>query len=285
MTTQRSNQLDPSRALLMDPASALHLVQALHYELDLQQLLIHLFGQFNNLTGAHGMIFEAAQRDVQSITLGHASGHHASYRLDYEQDPLGVLNVYFPRRATQHDLEACEELVALGFTALRNAILIGQARNNQALALQAPTPSSTRHDALILLELDQLQQLRNTYGTDWTQTVMTSVQDQLSGGLRQADGVYQISDDQIAVLLPNTAEDKILSVAAKIRVLVSSLHLSAGLEEQLTVSMGISDARDGAAPATVMNKARQALHDAQTQGRNETVVYRERATVALGNFG
>ena len=54
----------------------------------------------------------------------------------------------------------------------------------------------------------------------------SSVHSQIKSGLRHADGVYQIADELIAVLLPNTTMQQASEVAAKIRILVSSLHLS-----------------------------------------------------------
>ena len=111
---------------------------------------------------------------------------------------------------------------------------------------------------------------------------MNSVHGQIKEGLRQADGVYQISDELIAVLLPNTSRKQATEVAEKIRVLVSSLHLSGGVNDQLTACMGVSDAKLAATAEEVMANAKVALASAQNQGRNTIQAYDEALVDKLG---
>jgi GGDEF domain-containing protein len=100
--------------------------------------------------------------------------------------------------------------------------------------------------------------------------------------LRDADGVYHIGDDLIAVLLPNTTGGRAEDVAKKVRALIASLHLRDGggdgggggeLSQQLTACMGLADARTVATAEEVMDHAKQALRKAQTAGANQINIY------------
>ena len=98
---------------------------------------------------------------------------------------------------------------------------------------------------------------------------MTSVQGQLSEGLREADGVFQIDDELLAVLLPRTSTGRAADVADKLRVLIASLHLKNGkVTRQLTACMGISGTRHATSAETVLDQARGALDEACREGPN-----------------
>ena len=108
---------------------------------------------------------------------------------------------------------------------------------------------------------------------------MVSAHKQIRDGLRNADCVYHIDDNMIAVLLPNTTLRQAQEVAKKIRLLIASLHLrSNDLQQQFTACMGVADASLATIAEQVMIQARKALSAAQADGSNQIMVYSERPT-------
>ncbi len=173
----------------------------------------------------------------------------------------------------------------MAFASLRNAVTTLELRNQpapltnaeqKAIAAVAPRPKEQKTDALILLALDDYPTIKSRDGDEWAQILMSTVHEQVREGLRQADGVYQIGDDLIAVLLPNTTSAQAEEVARKVRALIASLHLRGDeIPQQLTACMGLADATLAVTAEDVMANARVALSHAQAKGHNEIVFYSE----------
>ncbi len=264
----------PSSVVHFDDRTALHLTQALHHETRLSGVLELIFSQLNRLTGAQGLSFEPAAEDegaFQTLKLGKTAHHHVEYNLSVQDTRVGRLTLWFPARKNEQEIQTCEDLLGLAITALRNAVLLQRLQ-----PAEASTADAERSDAVLLITLDDYASMERTDGIEWASVVMGTVHQQIKDGLRNADGVYQISDEYIAVLLPSTTIDQALAVADKVRVLIASLHLRANdVEQQLTACMGLADARLAATAEEVMANAKVALGEAQARGRNHIQCYDE----------
>ncbi len=267
-----------------DKSVALNLVQAFHRELDLGRLLELLYSQAQAVVRAVGLHYRnrEVEDDVIDLLVADRGRHTASYNLTYAEEKLGELIVHFDTRVTEETLETTEDLIALVMSPIRNAL-----RHRSAL-LSHPTPqvfadidapgaalTPGSDDCLILLKLDGLGQVRQRDGDAWAQTLLQSAHNQIREGLRGADGVFQIDGDTLAIVLPHTPSEPALDVAAKIRILISSLHLKDGVvTQQLTACMGIASTRHASSASEVLDQAREALDDAERKGPNEMVIYR-----------
>ncbi len=270
----------PSSVVHFDDRTALHLTQALHHETRLAGVLELIFSQLHRLTGAQGLTFEPApehEETAQKLELGKTAHHHVEYNLSVQDTAVGKLTIWFPARKNEHEIQTCEDLLGLAITALRNAVLLERAQ-----PAETEKPETVRADALLLITLDDYADMERADGLEWANVVMGTVHQQIKDGLRNADGVYQISDEYIAVLLPNTTVEQALAVAEKVRVLIASLHLRANdVEQQLTACMGLADARLAATAEEVMANAKVALGEAQAKGRNQIQCYDETLVEAL----
>ena len=95
------------------------------------------------------------------------------------------------------------------------------------------------------------------------------LQAQIADGLREADSVYQIDGELLAILLPKTSVDQAAEVTKKVRVLVAGLHLTEGINStQLTACMGISGTKDANTAEEVFASAKEALRLAKAEGTN-----------------
>ena len=283
MAQEKTRAFNSNSAVLFDDRTALHLTQAFHQEESLEELLTLAFQQLSALCHAVGLLYrhDGLQLQVEIGKIGHER-HHAEYNLDINGRALGSLTLFFSRRQNDHEVQTCEDLLALMFTALNNAIRIIEIRGEERtlIAEDSTLTAEEKSDALILVALDGYPNMRDRDGDEWIQVLMSSVHSQIKSGLRHADGVYQIADELIAVLLPNTTMQQASEVAAKIRILVSSLHLSGSTDAQLTACMGISDARLAKTAEEVMANAKSALRQAQEDGVNTICAFDERMAAA-----
>jgi diguanylate cyclase (GGDEF)-like protein len=298
MAYQGQTYRDRNGLTHFDAEAALHLVQAFHRELDLERFLGTLFSQMNVLTDARGIRFEYRDLGID-VLVGQRERHTAEYNLTYSDDDLGTLTLFFARRAQEQDIQTVEDLLALVVTAIRNCLTVVALQNetkpHQAAAPETSTPSSNqsapnqsasseedqqslredrKSDALILIALDDYDAIKSRDGEAWANTIMSSMHSEILSGLRTSDGVYQISEALVAVLLPNTTLTTAEEVATKIRGLIAGLHLNSENQDQrLTACMGITNAEHAVTADDVMTNARSALTKAQAQGADRIEVF------------
>ena len=257
-----------------EPDVALNLVQAFHRHLQLQPLLELFFTQAQAIVQAVGVHYRNPTSGID-LFLAEEGRHTASYNLSFQDENLGELVCHFSRRVNEETLETAEDLIALLMSALRNALRFRAAAQGQGGSMPLTGEASLTpggNDSLLLLKLDGFDEVLARDGKAWAQTLLKSVHTQLSEGLRTADAVFQIDDQTLAVVLPQTSWQRAEEVAAKLRVLVASLHLKDGeVTQQLTACMGIAGTADAASAEEVLTRARQALEAAQGQGPNATV--------------
>lgn len=273
-----------------DDRTALHLVQAFAQEVELEGLLKLLYSQLKATSELRGMQFIHQPLSVD-LAFGNQDRHTADYNLSFRDIQLGKLVLYFARRQSDESIQTCEDLIAMAFPSLRNAVTMLELRGKasqgitqaerQTIAEVSPLASEPKTDALILLALDDYPDIKSRDGEEWAQILMSSVHEQIREGLRKADSVYHIGDDLIAVLLPHTTNSQAENVAKKIRMLIASLHLRGDeITEQLTACMGMSDATSAVTAEEVMEHAKLALAAAQAEGRNQISIYRTLQTSA-----
>jgi diguanylate cyclase (GGDEF)-like protein len=275
----RLQPLDTPPAL--ETELALSLVQAFHRHLEVEAVIGVLWSRGATLIRASGLCY---RHPGQGLEVQFGSGRHtASYDLAYQGETLGEVVFHFQRRVDEATLAVAESLVSLAVPALRNAL----AHRAVLEAAEAPPPAAgsdaaaangapASDDALVLVALDGHDEVRVRHGDTWADTLVQSVQEQIREGLRDADSVFQIGENLLAVLLPHTTETAALDVAAKIRVLIAGLHLKDGrLTSQLTACMGVTGARRGRTPGAVLALAREALERARREGPNAIRAYRE----------
>ncbi len=256
--------------------AAIQLVQAFHQQLDLDTLLELFLRQANALANSTGLIFEAENAGLRRA-LGVTRKHQVRYNLQWPEIQLGSLTLFFDTRAPEHALSTAEDLIALVAGALKNAVTHSQARAAQPATTLADSERSVhqalaavpKSDSLILVALDGFAELQNNSGPAWAQAVLDSVQSVLNDALREADGVFQIREGLLAVLLPGTHNEAAEQVAQKICVHIASLHLASDrIGEQLTACMGIATSKPGDSAKDVLARAEQTLHLAQMNGPN-----------------
>lgn len=274
----------PQSVATFNAEEALHLVQAFHRQLRIKPLLELFHRQAETLMPLVGMQY-ISPADIETFRHGDRTDHFAQFRVRWHDNAvLGEMLFYFAEPQQDAVVQTAEDLVALMASPLNNAWQHESAL--EAVQLDIPVvPEAPRHntddlvpfgepqlptdrtDTLLLIGLDSYQQLLQSNGIAWAQAVLQSVQQQVRNGLREADGVFQIDDGLLALLLPRTDHSAATAVAGKVSSLIAGLQLaSTEQDDGLTACMGIAVSRDADSAETVLERAERALEEARQQG-------------------
>lgn len=272
ITTLRTSQ----SVRFFDNAVALSLVQAFHRHLDIDSLLELFYAQATATLRVVGMGFKDPD-GVYSFEFGESGRHTTRYNLTYQETKLGEIVFHFTRRASEDTLATAEDLASLVMSPINNALIYARARRSapeqpkptDAGQGQVPPIAPGNDDSLVLVSLDGFAEIQDSDGPQWAQALVSSMQKQIRDGLREADNVYQIDGELLAVLLPRTSVDRATEVTRKVRVLIAGLHLKDGVETtQLTACMGIAGTKHASTAEEVFASAKEALALARAEGPN-----------------
>jgi diguanylate cyclase (GGDEF)-like protein len=126
--------------------------------------------------------------------------------------------------------------------------------------------------SVMLLEIDNFKAINDLHGTQKGDDILKEIARMLQSTLRQSDLIARYGGDEYILLLPNTAKEGGMSVAEKLRGLISKAR-PAGVP--LTVSVGgAEDTMKDNAEQELQNLIRYAegnLIVAKTNGKNQVV--------------
>jgi len=128
--------------------------------------------------------------------------------------------------------------------------------------------------ALVLADVDHFESYINSYGRKHAEEALQRIFEAIKATLRRpADFAANLSEQQFAVVLPDTNEFGALIVAETLRQAVADLfilHEGAKLAGRMTVSAGVAMLipREGLTSLDLMAEASRALYQAKLKGRN-----------------
>ena len=129
--------------------------------------------------------------------------------------------------------------------------------------------------ALLMVDLDLLREINNTYGHLAGDGVIRAVAEVFRAYLRIEDVPARFGGEEYSVLLPDTPLDRALEIAERIRreVAARPIHVETATEPiQATVSIGVACfPTDGTTQTELIHQADLAVYRAKLQGRNRVV--------------
>ena len=124
--------------------------------------------------------------------------------------------------------------------------------------------------AVLMLDLDNFKSINDNFGHAAGDSVLAHVAAILKESVRKVDYVARYGGEEFVVVLVETALDAALEIAERIRAEVEVPYL--GLTNQLiavTVSLGVTNSREGDGPEETLARADRALYKAKRAGRNQ----------------
>ena len=126
--------------------------------------------------------------------------------------------------------------------------------------------------SVLMVDLDLLREINNTYGHLAGDAVLCGVADVFRSQLRHYDIAARFGGEEFSILLPETSVEKALEIAERIRRAVAerSVDVSTSSEPiHVTVSIGVASfPSDGADQNALIHQADLAVYRAKLQGRN-----------------
>ena len=124
--------------------------------------------------------------------------------------------------------------------------------------------------SVIMMDLDQLKSVNDTYGHVVGDQVLRTLADRLSQHVRDFDILCRYGGDEFALLLPETDLFMAASVAERLRASIADEQINTdGGPVAVTISLGVTKAtQDTANLEELLKNADRALYNAKQSGRN-----------------
>ncbi|MBN2887552.1 MAG: GGDEF domain-containing protein, partial [Chromatiaceae bacterium] len=121
--------------------------------------------------------------------------------------------------------------------------------------------------AVLLCDVDYFKRINDTFGHQAGDQVLVELAGLLKSTMRQSDQVGRWGGEEFMLILPETSLDAALTLAERLRLLVSQ-HSFPGGAASVTISVGVSAYRADDTQESLTERADQALYRAKSEGRN-----------------
>lgn len=143
-----------------------------------------------------------------------------------------------------------------------------------------------RNLCAIMTDIDYFKNVNDTYGHAAGDLVLKTVSGVIKHQLRDYDIAGRYGGEEFAIILPYTKIEEAQMVAQRLRKAVEKTKIdiskvSTDINENLigvTISLGISEYKNGDNEKILLQKADKALYKAKENGRNRAEVYEEVST-------
>ena len=137
-------------------------------------------------------------------------------------------------------------------------------------------PSEGTNLCVLMADLDHFKQVNDRYGHIVGDRVLNEVASRMKACVRDPDVVGRYGGEEFLVVLPDTQLQVSLEIAERIRrrLEASPVHIEDNLIE-LTISIGVAQAKRGETLEALVGRADSALYLAKQRGRNRVVSYEQ----------
>ncbi|MGD0844466.1 MAG: sensor domain-containing diguanylate cyclase [Geobacteraceae bacterium] len=124
--------------------------------------------------------------------------------------------------------------------------------------------------SLILLDIDDFKRYNDSYGHLEGDDVLKALSNVIRKNLRASDSAFRYGGEEFTILLPETESENAFIAAERLRKDFENLVLSPlpGVEEHMSVSIGVSRYIPGEQPSTFLKRVDEAMYKAKKQGKN-----------------
>lgn len=196
-----------------------------------------------------------AVRDLGDDLAVLASAHevtHLNERLQMEREALARANEHL------HELAITDSLTGL----------MNRSRIEHLVQISLANAERYGHAfSLVLFDIDHFKQVNDTYGHEEGDRVLKTLVHTLEGCLRETDQLGRWGGEEFLALVPNTDLSGAAEFAERVRARVEATDF--GLNEPVTVSLGVAEWRPGDSFKDLLVRADRAMYRAKASGRNQ----------------
>jgi len=157
-------------------------------------------------------------------------------------------------------------------TGLANRTLL---RDRLEHALARSQREEERSTGVLFLDLDNFKQVNDAYGHAAGDVVLVELGRRLRAAVRPADTVARLGGDEFVVVCEEVDAEDVLALGQRLLAAVSEPLAVAGIEYELTASIGIALGRTD--PDTLLGDADAAVYQAKAAGRGRAELFTRRA--------
>lgn len=122
--------------------------------------------------------------------------------------------------------------------------------------------------SLLLIDIDHFKNINDQFGHAAGDQVLRALVEEMNRNTRHSDLLARFGGEEFVLLLPETGEEAAQELAELLRQRTANLH---GLPCPITISIGCASLRDDEVPASLLERADQAMYRAKRGGRDQVV--------------
>jgi diguanylate cyclase len=132
--------------------------------------------------------------------------------------------------------------------------------------------------SLAVLDIDFFKKVNDEYGHQMGDKVLKAISTSVANRLREVDFMARFGGEEFVLLLPETTAEEALSLLNRTRERLAKTHMRSKKDDgeetkfTVTVSIGISEFKEGDTADDVFERADKALYEAKENGRNQCLI-------------
>lgn len=127
--------------------------------------------------------------------------------------------------------------------------------------------------SMMVCDIDFFKRINDNYGHLAGDKVLKIIAKALQNNLRDTDFIARFGGEEFVALMPETDSEHARQVAEKLRQKIESSPFNFKKEPvQITMSVGLSEFKEGESPEAVFERADKALYKAKESGRNQVLI-------------
>ncbi|MEZ4577059.1 MAG: diguanylate cyclase [Desulfobacterales bacterium] len=123
--------------------------------------------------------------------------------------------------------------------------------------------------SLLLIDVDHFKEYNDTHGHLEGDKVLYQIAQLIQSCLRTMDSAYRYGGEEFTVILPETPCKAAMAVSERINTLVKNELFIENIQQNLSVSIGVTEYKSGETTIEFMRRADKAMYVAKKSGRNQ----------------
>ncbi len=125
--------------------------------------------------------------------------------------------------------------------------------------------------SVALLDLDDFKKVNDTYGHPFGDLVLSKIAIVVRENIRRTDIFARVGGEEFGLIMPETTSEAAEKVCEKLREVIAETAVGAKEKVNVTVSFGVTQAKESDTVESIYERADRALYLAKKEGKNRVV--------------